>query len=445
MRYALALLLILLMAGDVFGWNQSLAPGLSVKNAIIYMVALMLVARLVFGAGLQLEVPGIHIWMAVLVGYAILTWLTAGFVIHYKSYRLMQTGIELKAQLIDYFVVFALFLYGIQSFADFKFVTKALLIGLTCANAIAIGDIAGLFQIGVTMVGTDGVEAGRAFGAFGHANETAALVICLLPAYVAVAMSSRGLMPLFWAGAGAISATMMMMTGSRGAFVGLTLGGAIGWYACRRFISAARAAPLLVALVALGVPLLLLVNMRFGGILTDRVIEMLQDPVTRSGDRTAVWLEGINRMMNHPLTLLTGFGWDAYSVMGIEYVSHNYYLLLWFELGVIGVLSYLMIIRGAVLTARSAADVASAELRAYLVAFIFGMCFISVAVFFSLLYRPWLYIWAYIGMTMRLTVIVLADAKNAAPPERVRKVRPAPSAGRRYSRPKRSLQLRDRH
>jgi O-antigen ligase len=199
--------------------------------------------------------------------------------------------------------------------------------------------------------------------------------------------------------------------------------------------------PLLLALVVLGVPLLLLVNMKFGGIFTDRVIEMLQDPVTRSGDRTTVWLQGINRMMNHPLTLLTGFGWDAYSVMGIFYVTHNYYLLLWFELGVIGVVSYCVIIRRAALTARAAAEIAPAELRAYLVAFIFGMCCVSVAVFFSLLYKPWLYIWAYIGITMRLAVIVFANAKNATRPESVRAT-PAVIAVRRYHRPKRSRQLR---
>jgi hypothetical protein len=249
-------------------------------------------------------------------------------------------------------------------------------------------------------------------------------------------------MSLFWAGAGVVSATMMLMTGSRGAFVGLTVGGILGWYLCRRLISFARAAPVLIGLLVLGVPALLLVNMKFGGILTDRVIEMLLNPLTRSADRSSVWLEGIGRMMNHPLTLLTGFGWDSYSVMGILYVSHNYYLLLWFELGVIGVVSYLMIIRGAVLTARSAAEVAPAELRAYFIAFIFGMFFLSVAVFFSLLYKPWLYIWAYIGMTMRLAVIVVANAKDAARSAPVQAVPSAVAMVRRHDRPRRALQLR---
>lgn len=442
MRYVLALLFLLLMAGDVFGWNQSLAPGLSVKNAVIYIAALMLATRTVFGRGLKLEVPSIHLWMGVLIVYAMLTWLVAGFVIHYESYKIIGTGIDLKSQLVDYFLIFALFLYGIQSIADVKFVTKALLLGLTCANAIAIGDIAGVFQIGVTMVGTEGVEAGRAFGAFGHANETAALIICLLPAYVAVALSSRGLMTLFWTGAGLVSATMLIMTGSRGAFVGLAVGSVIAWYVCRRLLSLIKAMPILVGLVVLAIPLLVIVNIKFGGVLTDRVLEMLQDPMTRSGDRTSIWLQGVSRMMNHPLTLITGFGWDTYSVMGFYFATHNHYLLLWFELGIIGLLSYLVIVRGVVLTARSAAVIAPEDVRAYLLAFIWGICFVSVAIFFSLLFKPWLYIWAYIGMTMRMAVLVSAETKSAANPAPVR-VRSAPKvAARGRYRPKRAVPLR---
>jgi hypothetical protein len=75
------------------------------------------------------------------------------------------------------------------------------------------------------------------------------------------------------------------------------------------------------------------------------------------------------------------------------------------------------------------------------VAFIFGLYFVSIAVFFSLLARPWLYIWAYIGITMRMAVIVSADAANSA---RITQQRATPSAAavRRHDRPRRSLQMR---
>ena len=416
MRYLLALLFFSVTACDVLGWTQSIAPGMSVKNAFIYIAALSLAARFVIRGGFKLDVPSIQLWLGVLVTYAILTWLVVGVVLHYQSYKLVTSGIDLKSELLDNVLMFLLCLYGTQSVADVKFVTKWLLIAVTGANAIAIGDIAGWFQIGVTMVGKGGAEAGRAFGAFGHANETAALIICLLPAYAAAAISSAGIRRPFWIAAALISTAMMLMNGSRGAFVGLVLGGALGWYTCRRIISFRKAVPLLIVLAVLVIPVLLLVGMEFNDVLTHRVIAMLQDPGSGSG-RTLVWLRAINTMMEHPLTLLTGFGWDAYSVMGFDQAMHNHYLLLWFELGVIGVVSYLLAIQAVVVTARSAAAVARPEHRAYLVACIFGVCFMSVAVFFTLLFRPWLYIWAYLGVSMRLAVMAVAEVRIKAEPE----------------------------
>ena len=96
MRYLLALLFVILTAGDVFGWNQSIAPGMSVKNAFIYIAALSLATRIVIRGGFKLEVPSIHLWLGVLVAYAILTWLAVGIVLHYQSYKLVATGIDLR-------------------------------------------------------------------------------------------------------------------------------------------------------------------------------------------------------------------------------------------------------------------------------------------------------------------------------------------------------------
>jgi len=57
LRYLLALLIFFLTTIDVFGWTLSLAPGLSVKNAILYLILLTLSARFVVRGGLRLELP----------------------------------------------------------------------------------------------------------------------------------------------------------------------------------------------------------------------------------------------------------------------------------------------------------------------------------------------------------------------------------------------------
>jgi hypothetical protein len=410
MRYLLALLIFFLTTADVFGWTASLAPGLSIKNAILYLIILALATRFAVRGGMRLELPQVHLWFGVLIVYAVLTWLAAGLLIRYESYTLVQSGIDLKANLLDNVLVFALFLYGTQTLADARFVLKCILLAVAAANAIAIGNVAGLFHIGLTTVGTEGNLAGRVFGAFGHANETAALIACLLPAYVAAAFSSGGVGRFFWTLAGAVSATLMVMSGSRGGFVGLALGLVVGSYICRRLISWQRAAILTAILVAVAVPLLMFVSIKFGGILTERITELILSPGTSSYERTYIWQPILDSMMAHPVALITGFGWDAYEAMGFVFAVHSHYLWLWFELGIIGLGSYLMVITQLLMTARRAAGIASDETARYLIAYIYGIVAVSCAVLFALLFRPWLYIWAYSALAMRMAVIVMQTA-----------------------------------
>jgi O-antigen ligase len=414
LRYLLAALILLLTTIDVFGWTLSLAPGLSVKNAIIYVILLVLAARFVERGGVRMALPKIHLWFGVLIAYAVLTWLVAGFLLDYQSYTLLRSGIDLKANLLDNLVVFVLYLYGTQTLGDAKFVLKFALLAVTAANAIAIGNVAGLLQIGTTTVGTEGNLTGRVFGAFGHANETAALIVCLLPAYVAATLSSRGIARLLWALAGTVSAALMIMCGSRGAFAGLALAAVFGSYLCRSLISWRRAATLVAILAAVGVALLALASIKFGGILTERITDLILNPGTTSEERTYIWGPILQKMMATPVTLITGFGWDSYDVMGFRYATHNHYLLLWFELGIIGLGCYLMVIRQLVITARRAAETAPDETARYLIAFIYGIIAISGAVFFTLIFRPWPYVWAYIGLTMRMAVIAMQTAQPDA-------------------------------
>ena len=414
MRYLLALLIFFLTAIDVFGWTLSLAPGLSVKNAILYVTLLTLAARFVVQGGMRLELPNVQLWFGVLIAYATLTWLIAGILIQYKFYKLLSSGIDLKAELFDNAIVFALYLYGTRSLQEAKFLLKCILLAVTAANAIAIGNAAGLFNIGITTIGTEGNLTGRVFGAFGHANETAALTVCLLPAYVAAALASGGAARLFWALAGSVSATLMTMTGSRGAFVGLALAAVFGSYLCRRIISWRRAATLVVILGAVAVPVLVLASVKFGGILTERVTELILSPATSSDERLYIWRPILDKMMANPVTLITGFGWDTYDVMGFFYNVHNHYLWLWFELGIIGLASYLMLIGQLVITARRAAENAPDETARYLIAFIYGIVAMSGAVLFAQLFKPWLYIWIYSGLTMRMALIAMQAAQSTA-------------------------------
>src|SRR5579864_2411377 len=115
MRYLFALQIFVFTAIDIFDWTQSLAPGLSVKNAIFYLLLLALAARFVVRGGIRLELPQVHIWFGLLIAYATLTWLIVGLLIKYKAYTLLNSGIDLKSNLLDNAVLFVLYFYGIRT------------------------------------------------------------------------------------------------------------------------------------------------------------------------------------------------------------------------------------------------------------------------------------------------------------------------------------------
>ena len=412
MRYLLVLLTLCLTAADVFGWSLSLAPGLSVKNGMVYLALLALAARFIVRGGARIELPRIHLLFAVFLAYATLTWLTAAFLIQYKTFDLTDSAISLK-QLFDNAIVFLLFLYGAQTLRDAEFLLKCMLLLVAAANAIAIGNVAGILNIGQTIVGTDGNLTGRVYGAFGHANETAALIVCLLPAYFAAAFSARRGAAVLWISAAAISGALLFLTGSRGALVGLGFATILGSYLCRNLIEWRRAAVFVLILLAIAVPLLIFASLQSGGVLLHRLTEMIVNPGAED-DRTAIWFPVFDRMISSPLALMTGFGWGAYDAMGFPYLTHNHYLALWFELGVIGLASFLMMIREMVLISVRAARSASDETARYLIAFVYGIIALASAIFFTQLFHPWLYIWAYAGLTMRMAAIVAQKAPAKA-------------------------------
>lgn len=414
MRFLLTLLIFALSAIDIFGWTHSLGPGLSIKNAIFYMILLALAARFAVRGGIRLELPQAHLWFGILIAYAMVSWLITGILIKYRFYTLLDGGITLKDLLLDNALVFVVYLYGTRTFSDARFLLKCMLLAIAAANAVALGNVAGLFDIGITKVGESGNLTGRVFGAFGHANETGALIVCLLPAYVAAALSSRGVERWVWALAGAGSAVTMVATGSRGAFVGLALGAIFGLYACRTLISWRRVAAVATPLAAIAVLVLVLASIEFGDILAQRVTEMFLSPGTSSLERVAIWMPVVNKMLEDPVTVITGFGWASYDVMGFFYAAHSHYLWLWFELGILGVASYLMLIGQLLITARRAAEAASEEAVRYLIAFIFGIFALSGALIFTEVFKPWLYIWMYIGLTMRMAVITIQTAQANA-------------------------------
>ena len=430
MRWLLTLLIAVIVISDIMSWPLSLAPGLSVKNAVLYMLLFALFFRAALRGLGALELPALHAIFAVWVCYAIASWVVAAGVIKYANYGLIENGITLKAELLDSVIFFLVAFHGLRTLKDVETIFKALVVAVGVASLCTLLSVAGVLHLAIK-VGTSGAEEGRVFGVFGHANDTAALMDCLIPVSVAVAMRSRGWQRLMWFGGALASLAVLLATVSRGGYVAAVIGSAGAVWLLRRQLPLQRvvmwsfvgAAATLLAVVVAG-----LAMPHIGEVIQSRLLVGGGGTGVDSG-RAGVWMELINRMMEQPITMLTGYGWDVYWVMPFRFATHNWYLNLWFNLGIVGLGAFLSAMFIALVKAKSAAEAASADMQVYLQAFIFGMVMLLVAICFTNLSGQWALVWIYYGAALRGAQIVLEEPASVPSPVGT----PAPSWRRAHS------------
>jgi O-antigen ligase len=355
------------------------------------------------------------------IGYATVTWLVAALLIQYPYYDLVASGIKLKTGLIDHYIFFLVFLFGVRTTEDALKVIKGLLLGALAANVVTILDAAGIISLGFRIR-----EDGRTAGAIGESNQYAAFIILFLPATIAAAVAARGFQRLFWFGATLIGCMTLVMTASRGGFVGLAMMCAVGAYLYRHLISYSRISGWVFGSLIL---LVLVVSFsQYGNLLAERMIGTSGsiDASTVSSGRSDIWATALAAMFAHPMTFITGFGWDAYAHMPFHYSPHNHYLALWFNLGLVGLFFGSYLLFSAIGRARRASLMAAPPLRGQLIAFVLGAVGVATAVFFVDLHKPWFYFWMYTGAVMRL--VLCAERSAVKAPE------PAPTVRRPASR-----------
>jgi O-Antigen ligase len=423
MRWLFVFLIVLLITSDFAGHNPGLGPGLSVKNLMLYLIAMTLMFRMALTGNFKLRMPGIHMAWGMWVGYALLSWLAASLVIHYHAYDPIESAIALKSDLIDMAIYCFVVFYGVQDERDYRTVMNVLLAVVGISSLLTLTDLAGLTSLG-TKVGETGAEADRVFGQFGHANETAAMLGCMIPGLIATLMWNRGFWRLFWVGCTAATALVFVLTVSRGGYVAVALGYPIALMLVREYIPPGRVVAWSLGCVAaavVGAVTVAIVDPDAAAAFGDRVLGIGSMGMSEaSSGRTDIWAAAFNEMMEHPVSLVTGFGWNVYSTMPTIFAMHNTYLDQWFNLGLLGVGVYLYLEIQTIVTARRAAVKSAPPIRGDMIAYVFGMTAMSIAVIFSNLYTPKPYLWMYVGLIMRGAVFVFDKAEAVA--------RPAPAA-----------------
>jgi hypothetical protein len=410
----------------VLRWDLTITTGLSAKNLVIYLVATFLALRMVVARSSIMAAGQMQAAFIVQIGYAIITMLIAGLIIEYPGYNIIQSGIKLKSGLIDCYIFFAVFLFGVRNAEDGMKVIKWMLLGAVFANVSTILDAAGIVNLGYR----ERID-GRTQGAIGEANQYAAYIILFVPGMIAAAVASRGARRLAWVGGALLSCIALAMTASRGGIVGAALACAIGAYLYRQLISYSRIAGWVLG--SLVILVIVLSFSQYGGLLTERVFGQTTsiDATEASSGRTEIWADLFSAMVQQPLTFITGFGWNVYWSLPFHFSPHNHYFSLWFNLGLVGLFSGCYLLFSAIARARRASLVADPVVRRQLIAFVIGGIAVSGAVFFVELHDPWIFFWMYTGTVMRL-VLCVAPATEPAPalvPSRRQRIRPRDAYG----------------
>jgi hypothetical protein len=418
MRYLLILPIIVYTIGDTLRLSLSLRTGLSVKNAVLYFVVLMLAMRIVTRSGYRFELPVIRACFGILITYAFCSILIAGLIVGYDGYRILDSVIALKSELVDDAIILGVYLYGTRTEKDGVFLVKVIVAAVTVANITYIAAFHG--YIGIPGIGPGDCQrdclGGRASGPFGHPNSTGPLIAAILPAYVAIARSSRGFSRALWIAGAMCSMAMLLMTASRGAFVAMLIGYPWAAYVFRRYLSLRQILLWTGALIAISAVVLILVEPHVAVLIRERFVTEsgVSDIGGLSSGRTDFWARALGAMMSMPLTLITGFGYNVYENMGFVFAPHNEYLRFWFELGLVGLFTFVFLVLRALSTVRSSVDWASPLSRRYLIAFVFGFGAFLIAIFFGNAYEAWAYMWAYVGVSLRMALVAV-ETRDAAP------------------------------
>lgn len=403
MRFLLATLTLFLTLSSVFNWDPGPAPGVKIKNFLLYLLVMGLVFSYAMGRKFKIQLPSMNVAFVVLIAYSILTYLAIVLFIDYPRYDVLHSAFDLKNRAVDYMLFFLVFFYGVRNEKDAQFVLKCLLLSWIVSHFVAVLDAMGYVQIGDIERRGDG----RVQGAVGESNQYGAFVALTLPAAVAMAVAVKGWQRWFWIGASALTAGALLMTVSRGAFVATFVATLWGAYLFRRYLSLGKIMTWGMMAGGALLVILLVVSIGFGDLLYERVVAGFssKDMGGTSSGRTEIWSTAIAMMFNHPQTLITGFGWNAYWIMPFRYSPHNYYLAQWFNLGLPGLICSVLLLVIPVRTALKSFTVAPAHLRVPLAGFVFATLSYASATFFVDLYVPWIYFWAYAGVSMRLAMI----------------------------------------
>ncbi len=427
---AIGLFAVLLLS-TLLGLDSSIVPGLSAKNAFLYVIIGLMVVQLAISkerVPAPASRPGnlfaIHILFLLLVVYCAISMTTVLLAGGYTlpelpggaGTRLMIVAI--KNQVIDQYLFLLVFVYASRSVDNVKTALLVVMGLVAASNLLTVIDGFNVPDLGLIQE----KQGGRIQGPLGEHSQYGAYIAAFLPGIIAAAMVSSGLKRVLFSIGAMVSLMALLMTASRGAIVGLVVGSLLSLVYLRNHISMLKTMRFAVVGTLIGALAIGIVGLQFGDLLEERFVEQSQvtDLDSLTSERSTIWAEALGNMAEHPRSFLFGYGWGAFEA-NIIYASHNTYLDYFYDLGLIGLLLYVGIWATLLQFCRSALDVIEdRDSRIVVVAFVFGLMAALISIFFVNLLKPVPYIWSYAGLVLALCRLTMLEQAKAAvqPPSR---------------------------
>ena len=212
------LFLILLLETTPYVHYLGFGPGLSFKNLSLYLFVLVIGLRAVLSPnGIRFSDLDVHAACLVLILYSVVSF-SVLFAFD-PTYPTLRAFIELKSQVIDYYLFFLVYRYGIDTLEDALWLFNAIMRTLLVLGILIAAD-----YLNVPNLGVFGTFQGRTEGFLGEPNEYAAFLVFTMPMLFVAISSVFPKRRLFWWGAFVLTTFIFIATGSRGGFLAAIVG-----------------------------------------------------------------------------------------------------------------------------------------------------------------------------------------------------------------------------
>lgn len=397
-RILLMLLYILSAAEATFELSLGVGSGLSATNLLLYGLIFAILARAVLtNTDIQIPLLGIHVAFGLFVSYAVLSWILNS--LFDPTYRVLTGLMALKNEMTDNMLYLLVFFFGVNNYDEAKKIFLFALRLVAIMSLLTVVDWLAIVDLGVMEQDMDG----RVRGPIGESNQYGAFMVFFVPLFAAMAFGSRGVARIFWWFIFLCGFGLLISTGSRGAYVGVLVGIMAGLkfispYFDKRKLkrtSLQVGAVLLVIAIGIAVTNIDLVTERFEQSTSTNVDEL-------SSGRTTIWWATLMVQAEEPFTFIYGNGWNSHEHSGIWRSAHNTYLLILYELGIVGLILFFLLLASVIKQVRVLVMRTEGKEQILMSGVAFGLFGVIATITFVDLYSPWFYIWSFLAMSLRI-------------------------------------------